>query len=633
MASLRRVIQAGGIVLGLPALAGAQAPDSRVVADTLWVLIAGMLVFFMNAGFALLETGFCRAKNAVSLLAKNFVVFGVASLSFWALGFGLMFGEGGLVGRSGFLLLGPDNSPATGEAYAGVFPSLGWAGVPLMAKFFFQLVFAGTAATIVSGAVAERARFSAFLVFSFLNTAVLYPTVGHWIWGGGFLSGWGFYDFAGSTVVHSVGGWAALAGVIVLGPRLGRYRKDGKVNAIPGHNMALATMGALILWLGWFGFNPGSTMAADPERIARIAVVTNMGAAGGTIAALLTAWLLFGRPDLSLILNGTLGGLVAVTAGCAWVTPAGATTIGLIAGVLAVVAIPIMDRLRLDDPVGALAVHLVNGVWGTLAVGLFAAPPYAGVAGAPPSGLLYHGSGELLLVQAKGALLVAGFMLPASLMTWAVIRALMGLRVDPAEEAAGLDTAEMGMEVYPAESLVSVQTLLDTSLVGRRRQPPAPVGSAGLAGLGLAPFTVAFSTPAPAFGPPSAPAPPVPRGAGSRPGRGGPEGPDHAAVGGNGGGQEKPSGPNPAVAKRDSRRFTVVLENIDLNHLARRWRELCRRPLDEAPPEFREVYPLVASLSGNAFRCVGGEPEAVRRCFERIFQGHGNVGTVVRVVL
>lgn len=590
--------------------------EARVVADTLWVLVTAMLVFFMNAGFALVETGFCRAKNAVSLLAKNFVVFGVATLAFWAVGFALMFGPGELFGRSGFLLLGPDNSPATGEAYQGVFPGLSWAGVPLFAKFFFQLVFAGTAATIVSGAVAERTRYSSFLVFSAVNTAVLYPIVGHWIWGGGFLARWGVVDFAGSTVVHAVGGWGALAGVIVLGPRLGRYRKDGKVVALPGHNLALATMGVFILWLGWFGFNPGSTMAADPEKIARIAVVTNMSAAAGTIAAMLLAWMLFGRPDLSLTLNGTLAGLVGVTAGCAWVSPAGAVAIGLVSGVLVVLAIPLLDRLRLDDPVGAIPVHLVNGVWGTLAVGLFAAPAYAGVPGAPGVGLLYGGGGQVLMTQAKGVLVVASFMLPAALLTWAVIRALMGLRVAPAEEVAGLDHAEMGMEAYPVEGLLSLQTLLDTSFTGRRRPEPAVAGM----GFGPAPLTVAFSTPVPAFaraesskGPAS-----VTDGHGNGHENGDGHGNEHAV--GNGG-------------SADLRRFSVLLENIDREQLARRWRELCRAPAEKAPPEFQDVYPRVVSLSGNAFLCAGGEPEATRRSFERIFQGTGRAGLVARVVM
>ena len=246
---------------------------------------------------------------------------------------------------------------------------MNWTGVPLYAKFFFQLVFAGTAATIVSGAVAERIKFLSFIVFSFVIVGFIYPIGGHWIWGGGWLAKAGMFDFAGSTVVHSIGGWAALAGVIVLGPRLGKYTKDGKVNPIPGHNMSTATLGALILWLGWFGFNPGSTMAADAGAIARIALTTNTAAAAATLTATLTAWVLLRKPDLSMILNGTLAGLVAVTASCAYISVTSSLIIGLIAGVLVVLAVIMFDKLKLDDPVGALSVHLVNGVFGTLAVG------------------------------------------------------------------------------------------------------------------------------------------------------------------------------------------------------------------------------------------------------------------------
>lgn len=264
--------------------------ELRVAIDTLWVMIAGMLVIFMNAGFAMLETGFCRQKNAVNVLAKNLIVFALSTIAFWVCGFGLMFSNSnGLLGSGGFFLAGADNSPATGDAYQGIFSALNWAGVPLLAKFFFQLAFAGTAATIVSGAVAERIKFKVFLIFSFLLVAIAYPITGHWVWGGGWLAQLGFYDFARSTVVHSVGGWAALIGALSLGPRLGKYREDGQPNALPAHNMAISTLGCLILWLGWFGFNPGSTMAVS-WHIAHIAVTTNTAAAFGGMAATLTAW-------------------------------------------------------------------------------------------------------------------------------------------------------------------------------------------------------------------------------------------------------------------------------------------------------------------------------------------------------
>ncbi|MEA5513162.1 ammonium transporter, partial [Nodularia sp. UHCC 0506] len=280
------------IVLGWGYVAVAQTPDAgpttaelQVALDTLWVAVAAFLVFFMNAGFGMLETGFCRQKNAVNVLSKNLIVFALASIAFWAIGFGIMFGDGNsFLGTSGFFLSGADNSPLKGDAYEGVFSALSWAGVPLAAKFLFQLAFAGTAATIVSGAVAERIKFIDFLIFSILLVGIAYPITGHWIWGGGWLSGFGFWDFAGSTVVHSVGGWAALMGAAFLGPRIGKYQDDQTV-ALPGHNMSIATLGCLILWLGWFGFNPGSTMAADANAIAHIAVTTNMAAAAGAVAA------------------------------------------------------------------------------------------------------------------------------------------------------------------------------------------------------------------------------------------------------------------------------------------------------------------------------------------------------------
>lgn len=266
------------------------SPETKIVLDTLWVVLAACLVFFMNAGFNMLETGFCRAKNAVNILAKNLIVFSVSAIAFWAIGFALMFGDGNsIIGYSGWLLAGPDNSPATEAAYSGVYSSLSWATVPLAAKFFFQLAFAATAATIVSGAVAERVKFLSFIAFSFLLVAFVYPIGGHWAWGGGWLADLGFSDFAGSTVVHSVGGWAALLGAILLGPREGKYGPDGKARPIPGHNLSLATLGTFILWLGWFGFNPGSTMAADPEAISLIAVNTFMAAAAGCLLATATA--------------------------------------------------------------------------------------------------------------------------------------------------------------------------------------------------------------------------------------------------------------------------------------------------------------------------------------------------------
>jgi Amt family ammonium transporter len=432
----------------------------KVMADTMWTLITAMLVFFMNLGFAMVESGLCRAKNCVNILAKNFIVFGVSSLAFLILGWGLMFGDGtGFFGTQGlFFLHGADNSPATGDAYSGVYSSIKWATVPLWAKFFFQLVFAGTAATIVSGAVAERIKFLSFVVFSFVMVGILYPVTGHWIWGGGWLSTYGFWDFAGSTVVHSVGGWAALAGVLVLGPRLGKFSKDGKVNPIPGHNMTAATIGVFVLWLGWFGFNPGSTMAADAKAIAHICVTTNTAAAAASLSAMLTAALLLGKPDLSMILNGCLAGLVAITAPCAWVSVESALIIGLIAGVLVVFAVLFFDRVKVDDPVGALSVHLVNGVWGTLAIGLFADSAAAPVTG-PANGLFFGGGFGQLWAQLVGVIAAGIYTFGVGLIAWAIIKAVMGIRVSPEEEMEGLDLGEHGNLAYPDFQPVSVTGL------------------------------------------------------------------------------------------------------------------------------------------------------------------------------
>ena len=421
--------------------------ETKVIVDTMWVLITAMLVFFMNLGFASVESGFARAKNCVNIMSKNFVVFAVSSLGFLFLGWGLMFGDGsGLVGLKGlFFLSGADNSPATGDAYQGVYSAISWTGVPLMAKFFFQLVFCGTAATIVSGVVAERIKYISFIIFSFVMAIFIYPVVGHWIWGGGWLAKLGMFDFAGSTVVHSIGGWAALAGVIVLGPRIGKY-DNGHVKAIPGHNLSLATLGTFVLWFGWFGFNPGSTMAADPNAIAHVAVTTNTAAAAGIMSATIMSWLLMGKPDLGMTLNGCLAGLVAITAPCAFVSVPVSLLIGLIAGVLVVLAVMMFDKLRLDDPVGALSVHLVNGVFGTICVGLFAQDKLTGTA--TGNGLFYGGGFKLLGAQLAAVVSVAAFVFIVAFITWTILKVTIGIRVSREEELRGLDIGEHGNEAY-----------------------------------------------------------------------------------------------------------------------------------------------------------------------------------------
>jgi ammonium transporter, Amt family len=452
------------------AAAPAAAPDPiailTVAVDTLWVIIAGMLVFFMNMGFACVESGMCRAKNCVNILSKNFVVFAASTLAFWVLGWGIMFGSGTpWYGTDGLLLVsGKDTSPllaapATGADptatyYSGDYGSIAWSGVPLWAKFFFQLVFAGTAATIVSGAVAERIKYGSFIVFTLIMGTVIYPVVGHWIWGGGYLASIGFFDFAGSTQVHSIGGWAALAGIIALGPRIGKYGADGRVNAIPGHNMSLATIGCLVLWLGWFGFNPGSTMgiasATGPTAVAHICNTTNIAAAIATLTATATAWILLGKPDLGMTLNGCLAGLVAITAPCAYVSIEHSAVIGAIAGVLVVVGVIGFDRLKIDDPVGATSVHLLNGVFGTICVGLFGqAAIAANVAAGVKDGLFINGSSEQLIAQLTGVAYTAAYVFPVSLIFWYILKFTIGIRVSHEEEIQGLDIGEHGHEAYP----------------------------------------------------------------------------------------------------------------------------------------------------------------------------------------
>lgn len=446
--------------------------DMTLVANTIWTLIAGMLVFFMNLGFCTLETGLCRRKNAVNILAKNFIVFGISAIAFWVAGYAMMFGgapdaSGKIVttkflGMTGFLpsLIGDGDK----------FPGISWAVVSDAVKFFFQLVFAGTAATIVSGAVAERIKFGTFMLFSFLLVAFVYPVTGHWIWGGGWLSGLStgpMHDFAGSTVVHSVGGWAALAGVIMLGPRIGKYNADGSVNPMPGHNMGLAAIGTFVLWLGWFGFNPGSTMTANIQT-GHIAVTTNTAAAFGSAAATITAWLVLGKPDFSMILNGCLAGLVAITAPCAVVSIGASAVIGAIAGVLAVFGVIFWDKMKLDDPVGALTVHLIGGTFGTLCVGFFASPEvikaYAMEAACKP-GLFYGGGTDQLISQLIGIAAVGATSFIGSMIFWAILKAVFGIRVTAEEEIEGLDIGEHGMEAYPGFATESVGPVVSASQV------------------------------------------------------------------------------------------------------------------------------------------------------------------------
>ncbi|MDO4575980.1 MAG: ammonium transporter [Planctomycetia bacterium] len=395
--------------------------------DMLWVLLAALLVFFMQLGFMLVEVGFSRSKNAVNITMKNVMDFAVGSIAFFVVGFGLMWGLNGcwFCGTRYFL---PDTAAVT-----AVNPDLGWA------FYLFQCVFCATAATIVSGAMAERTKFTSYLVYSAVISSVIYPIFGAWTWGGGWLAEAGFHDFAGSTIVHSVGGWLALTGALTLGPRIGKYGPEGTVNAIPGHHLTMGALGVLFLWFGWFGFNPGSTCAVTPA-IGYIAVTTNLAAAAGAIAAMGFAWAIYGKSDATMTLNGILAGLVAITAGCDVVSPVGAILIGAVAGVLVVGAILFIDRvLKIDDPVGAVSVHGVCGIFGTLMVGLFATE----------GGLFYGGGCHLLWVQCEGVLAAAIWAGGLGLLLFHAIKYTIGLRVSRREELRGLDIEEHGMQAYP----------------------------------------------------------------------------------------------------------------------------------------------------------------------------------------
>jgi ammonium transporter, Amt family len=443
----------GGAAYGQAAepAAGPSNADLKVMADTMWTLITAFLVFWMNAGFGCVESGLCRAKNATNILGKNFVVFAFSTIAYWLIGFAIMFGDGNsFMGLTGWLVKGADNSPAMAAAYHGVYSALNWTGVPLLAKFFFQLVFAGTAATIVSGCVAERIHYKSFMLFTLVLVGISYPITGHWIWGGGWLASLGMRDFAGSTVVHAVGGWAGLAGILLLGPRNGKYKNDGSMQPIPGHSMALVFLGGLILWLGWFGFNPGSTMAADPRAIAHVAMTTNLACCAAILSSTIVAWIMLGKPDFTMTVNGALAGLVAITAPCAFVTVAGSAAIGLVAGIIVVPAVIFFDKMKIDDPVGALSVHLVNGMWGTISVGLFA---FAEAPGGGASGLFYGGGFGSLKAQLIGTLAVGAFTLALSLVAWGAIKAIFGLRVSAEDEHRGLDISEMGMEAYAGDPM------------------------------------------------------------------------------------------------------------------------------------------------------------------------------------
>ena len=402
--------------------------------DTVWVILAAMLVFWMQPGFALVEAGFTRSKNTTNILMKNFFDFMMGTLLFWFVGFGIMFGDGGFMGLPNFFGV---------DFYAD-------SNIPKECFLVFQTVFCATAATIVSGAMAERTKFYMYVVYSILISALVYPISGHWTWGGGWLNDLsfmgiseGFHDFAGSTIVHSVGGWIALVGAWVLGPRIGKYGKDGKSKAIPGHNLTIASLGVFILWLGWFGFNPGSQLAAEgPENataISHVLLTTNIAAALGGLAALFVSWMKYGKPSLSLTLNGILAGLVGITAGCDLVTPAGAATIGLICGAVMVFAVEFIDKvLKIDDPVGASSVHGVCGFLGTILTGLFS----------ESTGLFYGHGIDALAAQLTGAVTIGIWAMAMGFIIFKGLNSIHGLRVSPRIEEEGLDIYEHGETAY-----------------------------------------------------------------------------------------------------------------------------------------------------------------------------------------
>ena len=411
--------------------------NAAFLANNLWLLIATILVIFMNAGFAMVEAGMCRSKNAVNILAKNLFVFALAVTSYWFIGYSLMYG--GSV-ADGWLYFGglffDPTVTADMVTDAGLVPTV---------DFLFQSAFAGTAATIVSGLVAERVKFGEFVVFAVVLTAFIYPIAGSWKWNGGWLDSLGFVDFAGSSIVHSVGAWAGLVGAMLLGPRIGKY-SDGKPQAMPGHNMAIATLGALVLWIGWYGFNPGSQLAMD-QWVPYVAVTTTLAAAAGAIGATIVSTLTSGKPDLTMIINGILAGLVSITAGGGDMTLAGAWFAGLVGGIIVVFSVAALDAAEIDDPVGAFSVHGVCGVWGTVVIGLWGTAVQGDGAG---MGLFNGGGITLLLVQALGAAAYAIWTLVTCWIAWSVIGGLFGgIRVSEEEETQGLDIGEHGMEAYP----------------------------------------------------------------------------------------------------------------------------------------------------------------------------------------
>jgi Amt family ammonium transporter len=435
------------LIVGVSAFAQAEYTTDDAL-DMIWLFLGASLVFIMQAGFAMVETGLTRAKSATNIVMKNLMDFCFGAVVYWAIGWGFMYGNIG-VDAAGEVIAGKFIGLSGADFFKGVMDD--WA---YFRDWFFQVVFAATAATIVSGAMAERTKFKSYLIYTCFISAVIYPISGHWIWGGGWLADLGFHDFAGSTVVHSVGGWAALMGALVLGPRQGKYVKGSNnvisIKAIPGHNIPLAMLGVFLLWFGWYGFNGASTLDGSSPDIARVCVTTTLAASAGAIGAMGFSWLWFKKPDASMTMNGALAGLVAITAPCGVVSPAASIIIGFIGGILVVLSVEFIDKvLKIDDPVGAASVHLTCGIWGTLAVGLWGQVEGTAVG-------LFNGGGTAQLgVQALGILAVGAWAAITSLVLFLVIKALTGLRVSPKEELMGLDITEHKSEAYAGFQIFS----------------------------------------------------------------------------------------------------------------------------------------------------------------------------------
>jgi len=447
--------------------------DLVIAASTIWVVLAAILVMFMQAGFAFLEAGLTRMKNVGHVAAKNVLIFAICSVVYYLVGYGIAFGDGGngIIGGSGFF-------PSVDTLLAiGAAPFSWFGSIPAGAGYLFQVVFAGVSLAIVWGAMAERTKLWVYFAFGVVFT-LIYSVVSHWIWHpDGWLFAKGMQDFAGSTVVHYQGALAALAGAILLGPRIGKFSADGKPNAIPGHNMAFVTLGVLILWFGWFGFNPGSTLGVvTGDKIgyfAYVALTTNVAAAAGALGAVVTSWIVLRKPDLSMMLNGVIAALVAVTAASGFVAPWAAIVIGLIAGAVAVLGVLLVERARIDDPIGAVAVHGLAGVWGTLATGIFAVPALAENLATGTGGFVYTGSLHQVGVQALGLAAVGAFTFAASFAALWLMKATIGIRVAPEVETAGLDVSEHGMWGYP-EFYIPVPGGYGTEAHGHLLRHPHP---------------------------------------------------------------------------------------------------------------------------------------------------------------